>query len=139
MSAHTVKRKGQLEILGISIVVILMIGALVVAVKLNKPQEKSMRAINSQQANSYLSSALEVTAGNCKKYSVKDLIIDCWDKKQITCDDGTQTSCQKYNEVLQATVDATLAAWKKNYELKVGDRTIKASGCTTPHKNEDFA
>ena len=140
MSTHIAehKKKGQLEIIGISIVVILMIGAIVLAVKLNKPEQKSMRGVNLQQANSYLSSVLEVTPENCKKYSVKELIIDCKEKKSITCDDAKQSS-EKYNDAMKTTADKTLGEWKKNYELKVGGQMVKESGCDKAHKNEDFA
>lgn len=115
-------KQGQLEIIGISIVVVLLIGGLLLAVGLHRPEQKPMRALHLQQAHSYLSAVLETTADSCKKHSIKELIIDCMENGETgadRCDDGATSACQKYKGVLKESSEKTLGAWKKNYALEI--------------------
>lgn len=136
--------RGQMEIFGLVVIVILLaIGLLFAVIILTKtPSTEVQRVKESVQAANFLNTMMSTTAQECAKRSVRELLQDCaiTNKEWIgasLCDDG-QNTCEMAQYMITTMLNQTLGEWGKNYQFymngteAVEQITIK----TTPCKGE---
>jgi len=110
------QRKGQMEIMGLAIIIILVSLGLLFAVQwmLKQPAIKPVqRAKQAVVAANFLSAALGVTT-ECNERTVRELLQDCALTGGVTkC--GPETSCAFVDGKLKDLFNATLDEWGQEY------------------------
>jgi len=117
-------RKGQTEIFGLVIIVILLaIGLLFAVVILTKtPTREVARVKESVQAANFLNTMMSTTSYNCGKRNVRELLQNCalasedWSGAAV-CEDGTTNTCELTDEMMKKMLDQTLKKWGKSYKF----------------------
>ncbi len=120
------RKKSQMEIMGLMIVVILLIIGVLFALKfvvLKKPTEVRQSFTRTQLASNVGIAIMSSTTENCRGTAIKDLLIDCaeWpeDGGTITCDDGRK-SCEYVTSTIDYILNNTLNTWKVKYYFTAG-------------------
>ncbi len=126
-------RKGQMEVMGLAIIVILVSVSMLFAISfvvLKKPTSYKSEFTQTELASNMLSTLLETTIPNCNDLNMKDLYKDCAIdplNPQVRCDDpgcwlnyslgvGEQcTSCEFINYTTQVILSETLGKWNTGY------------------------
>ncbi len=119
-------RKGQLEVFGLVIIVILIMLGLVFVIRfIILPEQAPIREnyLRTQLAANMINSLLSTTTEDCWKVEMKDLIIDCYDKggteDVMICENGVN-SCQYLNDTLEKRIfNSTLNIWQKKYDFVI--------------------
>jgi len=119
LTATRTTNKGQLEIMGLAIVVLLISLAFLFVIQFtitNSKEEPQQLFARKQLAHNTLSTMVSTTTA-CLDLTVKDLIQDCMDIiQEYDCnDDGRPDSCATAEEVITTILDQTLKEWQKNY------------------------
>ncbi|MBI4146504.1 hypothetical protein HY489_04155 [Candidatus Woesearchaeota archaeon] len=118
--------RGQMEIFGLVVIVILVALGLLFAVVVltKKPAQQSQRVKESIQAANFLNTLLGTTVENCNRRTMRELVQDCalasvgsgeWLGDSL-CEDGVST-CKKLNSTTALLLDATLGEWGKRYNF----------------------
>lgn len=120
------RKKGQMEIMGLMIVVILLIVGVLFAIKfvvLKKPPETRQTFSRTQMASNLGLALMSSTTEDCRGTAIKDLLIDCaeWPEAggTISCGDGNK-SCVYVNNTVRSILNQTLDTWNTRYYLTVG-------------------
>jgi len=118
--------KGQMEIFGLVIIVILVsMGLLFAIIVLTKPPSQSVQELKeSMQAANLVNSILGTTSTGCSKRTVRELMQDCALASFVggriigasVCEDGSST-CDKADYVITTLLEETLGQWGKTYEF----------------------
>ncbi|MBS3148882.1 hypothetical protein J4219_08445 [Candidatus Woesearchaeota archaeon] len=126
--------KGQMEIFGLVVIVILLaIGLLFAIVILTKtPTRDVARVKESLQAANFLNTMMGTTSQGCGKRAVRELLQDCavagvdngrWIGASA-CEDGN--TCELAQDMIQTMLNQTLGDWNKNYRFFVnGTRAVE--------------
>jgi len=117
------EKKAQVEILGLVIVVILILLGLVFVIKyiILDPQTPIRQDfLKTQLAANMINSVLSTSTKDCYGTTLKDLIINCYDKSgdQMICENG-MPSCRYLNTTLQDIFSETLDVWGKKYTFLI--------------------
>lgn len=132
MSIH---KRGQLEMIGLAIVVILLTLGLLFVLKfivLKKPSTLRQEVTESQMASNLIGSMLKTTT-HCKEMTIGELIQDCgnWydvEAKQVVCDkdiqgnvltSGQRISCKFLNETLEVILAGTIQKQRRNFDFRI--------------------
>ena len=115
--------KGQMEIFGLVIIVILLaMGLLFAIVILTKsPSREVQRVKESIQAANFLNTMMGTSSMGCGKRAVRQLLQDCalstkeW-VGAASCDDGKNT-CETAKIMMDTMLEETLGKWGKNYRF----------------------
>ena len=118
--------KGQMEIFGLVIIVILVAVGLLFAVTIitKTPVSEERKIKESVQAANFLNTALGTSIPECGNRELRQVLQDCalagvengrWIGAG-ECDDG-KNSCEKVQEFLSLMLRDTFVAWGKNYDL----------------------
>ncbi len=109
------RSKGQMEIMGLAIIVILVALGLLFAVRwmLKAPSAGPQRVEESVLAANFLSTLLGTTT-DCNKRTVRDLLQDCALTQGATKCDGV-TSCDYVSGVIETVLSKTFSKWKLDY------------------------
>lgn len=143
--------KGQTEILGIAIVIVLLLMGLIFLLRFSTPEEDSIlkeRLRRAQVANNVLNAMLRTSDTNCdpiKKPRIEELLIDCGENPglgpggSVVCKgiNGNKQSCQYVKELIEKEIlKKTVEQWKLGYELTalIGGNVI---GGLDLHKTSD--
>jgi len=112
------KRKGQMEIMGLAIIVILVALGLMFAVQwmLQAPATKQVqRAKESVLAANFLNTMLGTTT-ECNKRTIRDLLMDCALTQGATkC--GGATACEYADGIMQRLFRDTFEEWNLQYHF----------------------
>jgi len=130
------KSRGQMEIMGLAIVMILItMGILFAVTVMRKPGSDFKKEYKQKTiATTYLDSLLG-TNTLCHKATFRELIQDCAQSAQIQCE--TQNSCEYVRENTQALFDATFGVRKQKYNLVLeGPGVVSEVGTSTPCPGE---
>ncbi len=114
-----IKRKSQMEILGLAIVVAIILVATIFVVRfvvLKSPTNYRKGFVNSELALNMMNRFLKTSAENCKQLSIKELFQDCAQESSISCDNGMD-SCKFVNATAYTLFRNTLILWGYNYEF----------------------
>lgn len=120
-----IAKRGQMEIMGLAIIVILISIGLLFAVQwmLKAPSKKVQTAKESVFAANYLSALLGTTT-ECNKRTVRDLLQDCALTQGATkC--AEQTSCEYAHDIMEKIFDSTLEKWNYDYYFFVTGSAIE--------------
>lgn len=116
--------KGQMEIFGLVIIVVLLaIGLLFAVIILTKsPTLEVQRVKYSVVAYNFLNTMMGTTSIGCGQRSVRNLLQDCalspdWNVA-FKCENGLNT-CQLTEEMIRDMLEATLGKWGKNYHFYI--------------------
>lgn len=125
-------KKGQTEIFGLAIVVLLISVGFLFAIGFfaQKPSEIKKEFAQTEIGSNLLSSMLKVTVVDCNNLEMTELIQDCAENpeeaNQIDCDPTTQGtmgdegSCQSIQALAVLIFSNTLDKWGyKNYQLRM--------------------
>src|SRR3989344_8263815 len=110
MRKETTKKKSQMEILGLAIVIVIVLLAITFTVGfLLKPQKNIRQGfVNSELASNMINTFLKTNAPLCSRLSMTELIQDCFQSEGLNCDNG-QTSCEfvkdRATEIMKGTLD----------------------------------
>ncbi len=112
-------KKGQMEVLGLAIVVVILFLAAIFVVRfvvLKNPADYRKDFISSEIASSTISTFLKTTAKECSQLTMTELLQDCAQGNGLICNNG-QDSCRFVNSTASAIFDKTLNKWKLNYQF----------------------
>lgn len=144
----TKRRKAQMEILGLMIVIILIIMGILFAVRfvITKPaSETKQEYTRSQLTSNFGIALLQATTEDCRGIDMTELLTDCSEFESITCGNGKR-SCDYANESILYILENTLDPWRVKYYISVFANpqmpllTFNSSGCTDnqPGNSEEF-
>ena len=115
------KKKAQAEIMGLSIVIVLIVIGVVFALKfMNSGSDNNLRQdfVDSKLASNMINVILKTTI-DCKNIEIKDLYQDC--AKEVSnvyyCT-GTDP-CEEAEKVVDVILDKTLDKWERDYRFLV--------------------
>lgn len=135
-------RRGQLEIFGLVIIVILLTLGLLFAVIVltQQPEPEAQRVKESIQAANFLNTMMSTTAVDCGKRSVRELLQDCavsgeeW-TGAARCANGRNT-CEQLEFMTRHMLQETLGTWGQHYRFFINGTaaaekiTIQSGTCT---------
>jgi len=114
--------KGQMEIFGLVIIVILLaLGLLFAVVILTKPSgQQTQRIKESVQASNFLNTIMGTTSQGCGKRAVRELLQNCAVASEnwvgaAMCEDGVTNTCQMFKDMTRQMLAQTLGTWGKEY------------------------
>ncbi|MEM2915897.1 MAG: hypothetical protein QXT19_00860 [Candidatus Woesearchaeota archaeon] len=113
------RHKGQMEIMGLAIIIILVSLGLLFAVRwmLKPPVVEPQRVEESVLAANFLSTMLGTTT-ECNKRTVRDLLQDCALTQGVTkC--GGLSSCDYAKKIIEIMLAETFGKWKLNYYFSI--------------------
>lgn len=113
------KNKGQMEIMGLAVIVVLVVLGLLFALLWMVPEmpKAPVKARESVLAANFLNTLLGTTT-ECEERTVRDLLQDCALTGGIMlCE--RKTSCEKSKEIIQKILDSTLEVWGKDYYFTI--------------------
>ena len=118
-------KKGQMEILGLAVVVVIMLVAAVFVVSFgfNKPSNYRTDFIRSEIASNILNTFLKTNAKDCSQLTIsqptmEELLQDCAQGRSIMCSNN-QESCRYAESTANEIFTKTLDKWKMKYEFLV--------------------
>jgi hypothetical protein len=117
----TKTKKGQTEIFGLVIIVILVTMFFLFGVRqlLRAPEEDFKQSYTQKEVAQYfVSTFLSTTVAPCGNYQVRELILDCARNQNIYCEYG-ETSCSYLEILLDEYLNASLREWRKHYMLNI--------------------
>ena len=114
-------KKGQMEIIGLAIVIIIILIGMAIAVRFmvfKKPENTRAGFVSAELASNTINTFLETTAADCLKSKMKDLIQDCADGTERICGNG-QGACDFVRSAADEIFTKTFRKWKTNYKFLV--------------------
>ncbi|MBR9706308.1 hypothetical protein GOV14_04685 [Candidatus Pacearchaeota archaeon] len=141
-------KKGQMEIMGLAIVIMLLIVGMLFVVRFvitKEPEGYKKEFTQSQLASNMLNTLLK-TNTDCPDLTITELLQDCGhnpDNPAITCSNNGKKSCQFVEDTAKYIFNQTLDEWNINYHFTVyfeEDNPIIELGSTCPNdqKTEIF-
>ena len=140
-------RKGQLEMMGLAVVVILISIAMLFAIRfvvLKEPAQYKKEYTNTQLAANMLSALLRTTINECTDLEFRELYKDCAksypDRGSITCD-TSEDSCGYIKRKTGEILNSTLGKWHKDFEFNARTNAysvFRIGGCTGAKKSKAF-
>ena len=121
------KKKGQVEIVGLLIIVIMISIILLFALKSMFGQNKNTQSkyIQSTIASSFVGSMLNTNSLCTKDTNMEKVLIDCakhpttGGSTEFKCGDDGMKSCEFAGLIIEGMLNDTLKVWKRPYEFKV--------------------
>jgi len=114
------KKKSQMEILGLAIVVALVLVATIFVVRflvVKAPTDYRKGFVSSELATNMLSTFLKTSAKDCSLLTMTELLQDCAQSKSIICDNG-QDSCRYAEATASFVFGKTFDQWNAQYEFR---------------------
>ncbi len=159
MRSQTSRKRGQIEIMGLVLIVIIISLTLLFAVRVVFKKKTTAQDVyegytNQKLVSSFVNAMLQTDSLCTKDTTVRDLLIDCAKGQSyggsIVCSDG-QRSCPYVAQVIEQMLDGTLGAWKYGdaygyqflayvppaepmVNVSVGDFSQSSGGRTEPFK-----
>ncbi|HYD03195.1 MAG TPA: hypothetical protein VEC16_02750 [Alphaproteobacteria bacterium] len=127
------RRRGQIEIFGLAIIVILVsIGFFIfISIKSQQPPSNPQKDFtNDKIANDFVLSIIDTNVYPCTEYTVKDLIVDCSRDRRIRCGSLGEDSCAALNRSVTLMINETFK--ERNYKFRFYSEGLLYSppGCT---------
>ena len=113
------KKKSQMEILGLAIIVVIVLMATLFVVRfvvLRSPIDYRKGFVSSELASNMLNTLLKTSAQDCKQLTMSELIQDCAQETGLECDNG-QDSCKFVSSTANWIFGTTLDKWNYKYEF----------------------
>lgn len=119
---NKMRKKSQMEILGLAIVVMLILVATIFVIKfflLKKPAEYRKGFVTAELASNTLNAFLKTAAKGCSQLTMTELLQDCAQSRPdgtISCDSGIG-SCTYVELAAKEIFRQTLETWSVDYEF----------------------
>ena len=112
-------KKGQTEILGLAIVVVLVLVATTFVIRflVDKSPADYRKSFVAEQLASNMVGALIGTTTDCSQRAITELLQDCSQSGTITC--NNKNSCDFVEDTTKFIFSQTLDKWNYKYEFKV--------------------
>ncbi len=123
------KSRGQMEVFGLAVIVILIsIGFFIyVSYKVQqKPPNVQKEYTNDKLANDFVLSILDVNVRECNSFTIKDLAIDCARDHRIQC--GTKDSCYMLNKTINTLLNRTFMSMDTKFRFFSENIPVGTSG-----------
>src|SRR3989344_6426270 len=110
-------KKGQMEILGLVIIIILVMLGVLFAIRfvLQKPASNIEASIRESQLASNMLNAMLGTTTECSDATVTQLLQDCATAVSLRCPSGN--SCSYAQSVINTMFDETFSMWNRMFHL----------------------
>jgi len=144
------KKKSQMEIMGLVIIVILITLGLFFIVRFmiaRQPSEIKLSYTRTETAANILNSLLKTTSEDCYGMTVKDLLVDSaenmYSNNHVICENGENSTAYVLN-IIEQVFDETLIKWgDQNFDFRatVGSTPILNSthnGCPGEKEAKQF-
>jgi len=138
------KKRGQSEIMGIVVIVIILIiaGTFMVSTRLKKKKYDRSSFVDPELSQSFLNALMNTKTE--KNVIVSDIIKDCYSRRNDLCGPTTTSDCCKYAELtIRNALESTLGKWGKSYRLTVkrgsDSARIGDNGIYNDEECDDFA
>ncbi|PIN81023.1 hypothetical protein COV13_02420 [Candidatus Woesearchaeota archaeon CG10_big_fil_rev_8_21_14_0_10_32_9] len=120
MNEKQIRKKGQIEIMGLLVIVILISLVIFFSLSFNLKNSVNEAPVkqdfkDAQTTGNFGTTLLETTT-NCSR-SIRDLLSDCAFTQEVNC--AGQTSCQLANNSINRILEETLDKWNYNYTLQI--------------------
>lgn len=115
------KKRSQMEIMGLAIIVILISLSLIFVVRfvvLKEPTDFKKAFTQTELASNMLNTFLKTTSEDCSGLSMTELLQDCAQGGGITCGNG-ERSCIYVNQTAEQIFRDTLYSWNVDYYFSV--------------------
>lgn len=126
-SQNNLRKKAQLEMIGLIVIVIIVITGLLVftVYKITNPtKDIQKRYVNKEIATNMLISMTKTNIYECHNLSLADLIIDCARTySSIICIDD-KLSCEVVNTTIYNILNKTLIDWEMSFNLSIENTNI---------------
>ena len=113
------KKTGQMEILGLAIVVVLVLLATIFVVRfivLKSPAKYRQGFVTSELASNIVNTFLKTASRDCpSQLTMTELLQDCAQGKGIICD--SKDSCKYVESTAKEIFESTLDKWNMDYEF----------------------
>ena len=120
------RKKAQLEIIGLIVIVIIVITALLIFTiyKITTPTKNIQKTyMNKELATNFLVSITKTNVRECYNLSLAELITDCARPiRSIVCDD--KLSCEVAEETISSVLENTLIDWGISFNLSIENTDI---------------
>lgn len=115
-------RKGQLEIMGLAIIIVIIIFGILLSLIFLRPKESSLKPdlTDSTLASNMIDVILKTTL-DCKDIELKSLLQDCAEGvvNKEYCSATDKDSCGKVTRIINESIlQKTLDIWKKKYTFR---------------------
>ncbi len=113
--------KGQMEMIGLVIIVIIVTMAILFyvsySVNSSKSGKKSVYSefVDVELANSFVSTLLQTSVEGCSDVQVRNLVKDCGTNPRQVCPGINKNSCQLLEEIVLEVINETFDVWQYNY------------------------
>jgi len=114
-------KKGQTEIMGLAIVVILIIMGMTFVIRFmitKEPIDYKKSFTQAEIASNMINTFLKSTSADCNELSMTELLQDCGQSRSIFCENGLN-SCDYVENTAAFIFGATVESWNLDYEFKV--------------------
>ncbi|MDO8642362.1 MAG: hypothetical protein Q7R76_02090 [Candidatus Woesearchaeota archaeon] len=116
-------KRGQAEIMGIALVVILItIGIVYLAKYSAEPPKKTQEEFQRRELPKTIITSIVEVVSTCNDEKMADVIQDCGFARSMTCTDATQTvmsSCDYLKTTLKGILDNMLGRFQHQYQLRL--------------------
>ena len=138
--------KGQAEILGIALIVVLLILGFLFVLRFSSSGDTAVlkeRLVRMKIANNVLSTLLKTSDINCnptKKTKIEELFVDCSENHEqrgsLVCQG--KLSCDYVAPLVKTILERTIRAWNFGYEftIKQEDKLLFSPVTSAPQKKE---
>ena len=131
------QRKGQFEVLGIALIVLLLLIGVLFAIYLaGRPEAKVRQVEESILAGRWITTLLETTDPGCFGNSMKELLQTCVERElqPPVCDEpsssGDPSYCAHVDDAIRNALQLTFVKWNRDYRLTLS--TVSAGQEVSP-------
>lgn len=114
------RKKSQIEILGVAFIVIILViaGMFMINMRLNKKPQETSTLTDPELAQSFLNAIMNTKTE--KNIIVSQIIKACYEGRHDFCGSTSTSDCCEYAyHTLRNALEATLGEWKRSYRLTV--------------------
>jgi hypothetical protein len=123
--------KGQMEIIGLVIIVLIISVAMMVYLSYANSSHRSTKTTiyktysQNELSTSFINTLLDTSVENCGDVTVRYLITDCGTRNRAVCSGNQKTSCELLDDILVDVKNQTLDKWDFAYGLSINFTTSK--------------
>ena len=113
-------KKSQMEILGLSIVVVVLIIGIAIFAKIGikKPSNSRNDFVSNELATSMINTFIHTSAKDCSQLVMKDLLKDCAEGTELICHDAANSdSCKYVKSTAEDIFKNTFNQWNRKYQF----------------------